>query len=222
MFLLIEFITNKYQQLSPQPKIMIHTDNGWKWSTQSWFYSSLLAAGSLLTTDFDIIGVSYYPFYSSSATLSALKTSLTNLVSAYSKEIIVAETDWPGAFLSPSSPPFLLSSFLSMTHKPPLSSPFQNLSIHLHLLLTPTVSCPSPTYPFPSDASSIPKSAAGQTTWIKDVAAVVSGLGSKGTGLFYWEPSWIGNANLGSSCADNLMFDSTGVARSSLAVFSSI
>lgn len=132
----------------------------------------------MTSSDFDAIGLSYYPFYNSAATLASLKSSMTNLASAYGKGLIVAETDWP-------------------------------------------VSCPSPAYSFPSDASSIPFSAAGQKTWVEDVAAVVSGV-SNGLGLFYWEPGWIGNAALGSSCADNLMVDSTGVARSSLSVFSSI
>jgi arabinogalactan endo-1,4-beta-galactosidase len=82
-------------------------------------------------------------------------------------------------------------------------------------------SCPDPAYKFPSDASSIPFSAAGQTTWVEDVAQVVSGV-SGGAGLFYWEPAWIDNATLGSSCANNLMVSSSGEALSSLAVFSSI
>jgi len=153
-------------------------DNGWDWATQSWWYSGVLGAGDLLSTDYDVMGVSYYPFYNSLATLASLKTSLANLASGWGKEIMVVETDWP-------------------------------------------VSCPSPAYAFPSDASSIPKSAAGQTTWVEDVASIVAGT-SKGVGLFYWEPAWIGNANLGSSCADCLMFDSTGTARSSLAVFGDI
>jgi arabinogalactan endo-1,4-beta-galactosidase len=53
------------------------------------------------TADFDIIGLSYYPFYNSAATLSNLKTSLSNLASAYGKEVIVAETNWPVSCLVP-------------------------------------------------------------------------------------------------------------------------
>ncbi len=83
------------------------------------------------------------------------------------------------------------------------------------------VSCTSPKYAFPSDTTSIPKSVAGQTTWVKDVAAAVSSV-SGGAGLFYWEPAWIQNAGLGSSCGDNLMVDSSGTARSSLASFLAI
>lgn len=157
---------------------MIHLDNGWNWGTQQYWYNTVLSQGLLLTSDFDIMGVSHYPFYNSQATLANLKSSLANMASKWGKTLIVAETDWP-------------------------------------------ISCPSPAYQFPSDASSIPFSAAGQTTWMQNVAKVVASV-SGGAGLFYWEPAWIDNANLGSSCANNLMVDSSGKALSSLAVFSSI
>jgi arabinogalactan endo-1,4-beta-galactosidase len=82
--------------------------------------------------------------------------------------------------------------------------------------------CPHPAYAFPSDLTNIPFSAGGQTTFLKDVANVVAET-SQGLGLFYWEPAWIGNAALGSSCSDNLMVDSsTDVFRSSIEVFSSM
>jgi len=81
--------------------------------------------------------------------------------------------------------------------------------------------CPNPKYQFPSDARSIPFTAVGQTTWIQQVANVVSSV-KGGVGLFYWEPAWIHNANLGSSCADNCMFTQNGQALSSMAVFKSI
>lgn len=164
--------------LATQPKIMIHLPDGWDWSEQEYFYETTLAQGPLLTTDFDMMGVSYYPFYNSAATLASLKSSLANMASAWGKEIVVAETNWP-------------------------------------------VSCPNPAYAFPSDVASIPFSAAGQTTFIKDVAAIVAAT-SGGAGLFYWEPAWINNAGLGSSCSSNLMFSSSGVAYSSLSVFASI
>ncbi|KAA8894839.1 glycoside hydrolase family 53 protein [Sphaerosporella brunnea] len=168
----------KDSTLASKPQIMIHLDNGWNAATQTSWYSQILGQGPLRSSDFDIMGVSYYPFYSSSATLSALKRSLSTLASSYGKPIVVAETDWPK-------------------------------------------SCPNPAYAFPSDTKSIPISAAGQTTWIQKVAAVVAGT-KNGVGLFYWEPAWIDNASLGSSCADNLLVDYNGKALSGLAVFGSI
>lgn len=168
----------KDSTLSTQPQIMIHLDNGWDWDTQNYWYTTVLAEGPLVDSDYDIMGVSYYPFYNSEATLASLKTSLTNMASAWGKDLIVAETDWP-------------------------------------------TSCPNPAYSFPSDTTSIPISVSGQTTWIEDVAKIVAGV-SNGIGLFYWEPAWVDNANLGSSCEYCCMFTSSGEAMSSLSVFSSI
>ncbi|KAI1498840.1 family 53 glycosyl hydrolase [Biscogniauxia marginata] len=168
----------KDSNLSTQPRIMIHLDNGWDWGTQEWFYSSTLAEGPLVESDFDMMGVSYYPFYNSKATLASLKTSLTNMAGKWGKEIVVAETNWP-------------------------------------------TSCSSPAYEFPSDLTSIPFSAEGQTTFVQKVADVVAGV-SNGVGLFYWEPAWINNQGLGSSCESNTMFEWPGKALSSLNVFSTI
>ncbi|KAK0655582.1 family 53 glycosyl hydrolase [Cercophora newfieldiana] len=168
----------KDSRLDPKPKIMVHLDNGWNWETQKWWYTSVLGQGTFLASDYDIMGVSFYPFYSASATLSALKASLTNMANTWGKEVHVVETDWP-------------------------------------------TSCPQPRYQFPSDARSIPYSAAGQATWIEKVAEVVASV-KGGTGFNYWEPAWIHNANLGSSCADNCMFNPQGQALSSLAVFKEI
>lgn len=125
-----------------------------------------------------MMGVSFYPFYSSSATLSSLRSSLNNMANKWGKEIAVVETNWP-------------------------------------------TSCPNPRYDFPPDVRDIPFSPDGQVTYVKRVADVVSSV-SRGVGLFYWEPAWIHNAGLGSSCADNTMFSQSGQALSSLSVFKSI
>ena len=169
----------KDSKLATTPKIMIHLDNGWSWSQQSYFYGKVLASGSaLLSTDFDYIGVSYYPFYSASATLAALKTSLTNLYSTYGKKTIVVETNWPFA-------------------------------------------CSSPAYAFPSDLTDIPFSVAGQQTFLKRLSTAVSAAG--GIGVYYWEPAWVQNAGLGSSCEDNLLFAwSNDQARASLGTLGSV
>ncbi|KAK4553140.1 hypothetical protein LTR86_009867 [Recurvomyces mirabilis] len=167
----------KASSLSTKPKIIIHTDNGWNWSTQQWWYDTVLGAGPLKSSDYDIQGVSYYPFYNPSATLASLKTSLTSMKSKYGKGIMVVETDWPS-------------------------------------------SCPNPAYAFPSDTKSIPWNEAGQATWIKDVASTVQSAG--GDGLFYWEPAWVDNASLGSSCAWCVMFGIDGKAFTGLNVFKSI
>ncbi|PHH54786.1 Arabinogalactan endo-beta-1,4-galactanase [Ceratocystis fimbriata CBS 114723] len=176
--------------LGTAPKIAIHLDNGWKWETQKWWYDTVLEQGPLTLSDFDIIGVSYYPFYNSEATLDNLKSSLNNLSSTYKKGLIVAETDWP---TSCPNPKFEFPA---------------------------DVSCPNPTVKPPNE-SCIPISVDGQTSWMKEVSAIIEGV-SNGLGVFYWEPAWVNNPNLGSSCEYNCMFARDGTAMSSMAVFNSI
>ncbi|THH14750.1 hypothetical protein EW146_g5630 [Bondarzewia mesenterica] len=155
------------------PRILLHLANGWDWSGLSYFFSGVFISGALSTSDIDIVGVSFYPFYDAGATLAALKSSLTNLANAYGKPIVVAETDWP-------------------------------------------VSCPGVSLTEPG----IPVSAAGQETWVTDIHNVLKGLpNGLGQGIFYWEPGWIGNAALGSACADNLLVTSSGATRASINIF---
>ncbi|OJT05366.1 Lactation elevated protein 1 [Trametes pubescens] len=77
------------------PKILIHLANGWDWSGLNSFFGKVFIQGALTADQVDFIGVSFYPFYDSGATLAALKSSLTNLANTYKKPIVVAETDWP-------------------------------------------------------------------------------------------------------------------------------
>ncbi|KAH6675341.1 arabinogalactan endo-1,4-beta-galactosidase [Plectosphaerella plurivora] len=168
----------KDSSLNPKPKIMIHLDRGQDWGVQEFFYSRLLASGQFATSDFDMFGVSYYPFYGESATLSSLRNTLGLMASRWGKEIVVAETNWP-------------------------------------------TSCPSPRFPFPADLRDIPFSAAGQSEFIRRVAGVVSGI-SRGVGLYYWEPAWMNNQALGSSCDSNTLFSWPGNALSSMSVFGQI
>ena len=81
--------------------------------------------------------------------------------------------------------------------------------------------CSRPNYEFPSDLKNIPFSAEGQASFIEQVASVVDSVDA-GTGIFYWEPAWMNNQGLGSSCESNTMFAWPGKALSSLSVFSRI
>ncbi|KDQ31917.1 glycoside hydrolase family 53 protein [Pleurotus ostreatus PC15] len=69
--------------------------------------------------------------------------------------------------------------------------------------------------------SSIARSVSGQQTWVNGIRNVLQNVPSgRGIGIVYWEPGWVGNANLGSGCADNLLVDGSGNTRSSIAMFS--
>ncbi|KDQ58683.1 glycoside hydrolase family 53 protein [Jaapia argillacea MUCL 33604] len=70
----------------------------------------------------------------------------------------------------------------------------------------------------------VPISIQGQETWVSDIRNVLLEVDSispvaKALGICYWEPGWIGNAALGSSCADNLLVTPTGAMRMSMDMF---
>lgn len=158
-------------------KTMVHIANGWSSSEVNFFWNGIFIAGEFATTDFDVFGFSFYPFYDSAATYSALQSTLTGIVNKFGKDVMVVETDWPA-----------------------------------------TGSCPGATL----SQGDIPISVSGQTTWVNGIKNVLTGLPSgHGIGVVYWEPGWIGNAGLGSSCTDNLLVDGSGVSRASMSMFSS-
>ncbi|KAF7343488.1 Arabinogalactan endo-beta-1,4-galactanase [Mycena venus] len=183
---------NGARSASSTIKTVVHLANGWDAGGVSSFYNQIFIAGEFALADVDVMGMSlstppvqgrcdcvrpgfsFYPFYGTGATLSALQSSLQAMVTKYGKNVMVVETDWPATCSGVA-----------------LSEP------------------------------SIAISAAGQQQWVLDIKNVLAGLsGSHGIGIIYWEPGWVGNAGLGSSCADALLVDSSGNTRTSIAMFS--
>jgi arabinogalactan endo-1,4-beta-galactosidase len=78
-----------------RPQVMIHIDNGWDRGLQLRWFSGLTASRTVTTADWDVIGLSFYPFYSDKATFNNLASSMSALAAKYSKPIMVAETDYP-------------------------------------------------------------------------------------------------------------------------------
>ena len=70
---------------SPSTKIVVHIANGWDSGSVNTFWSDIFVAGAFSTSDVDILGFSFYPFYGTGATLNALKSSLSNVVSKLNK-----------------------------------------------------------------------------------------------------------------------------------------
>ena len=70
---------------SSGPKIVVHIANGWDQGGVDWFFNGIFLSGALSTSDVDIFGFSFYPFYNTKATLSSLRTSLNDVVSTYNK-----------------------------------------------------------------------------------------------------------------------------------------
>ncbi|KAM5342149.1 hypothetical protein ACJ41O_015180 [Fusarium nematophilum] len=164
--------------LGKRTKILTHLAHGYNQELQHWFYDLVLKPGRFTVDDWDVIAVSFYPFWGEGATMDALSKTLTSLATKYNKEVQVVETNWPTA-------------------------------------------CPNPTYPFPKDQLDIPFSPTGQIQYLRRLASTLKAIPAA-TGLNYWEPAWIHNAVLGSSCESNVMFDPNGKAYDSLSVFASL
>ncbi|KAF8830526.1 hypothetical protein HHX47_DHR2001059 [Lentinula edodes] len=87
---LLHSAANGAHDASDTVKIVVHLANGWDGSAMSSFYEQIFIQGEFATTDFDVMGFSFYPFYDAAATYSALQSSLDNLVATYGKMVM----DW--------------------------------------------------------------------------------------------------------------------------------
>ena len=70
---------------SSSVKTMVHLANGWNWGTVDWFFSGVYLPGKLATSDVDVLAFSLYPFYGTGASLSALRSSLTQTANKFGK-----------------------------------------------------------------------------------------------------------------------------------------
>ncbi|EPE31529.1 (Trans)glycosidase [Glarea lozoyensis ATCC 20868] len=87
-------VDDAYRAGFSKTQVMIHVDNGWNVTLQQRWYGALVANG-VPTSAWDVIGVSFYPFYGTSATFDNLKNSLNTLARQYRKPLQVVETDYP-------------------------------------------------------------------------------------------------------------------------------
>ena len=70
---------------SSSVKIVLHIANGWDASSVASYYNNIFIPGELSLNDIDIMAFSFYPFYGTGATLSALQSSLQAMVTKYGK-----------------------------------------------------------------------------------------------------------------------------------------
>ncbi|KAG7449528.1 arabinogalactan endo-1,4-beta-galactosidase [Guyanagaster necrorhizus] len=93
---LLHSAVSAVRQASSSTKTVIHLANGWDKDSILYFYEQVFDfQGDLELDDIDVMAFSMYPFYDSGATLSALQSSLKTVVSTYSKDVMIVETDWP-------------------------------------------------------------------------------------------------------------------------------
>ena len=74
---------------SPTAQVIIHLDDGGNSSKYNWFFPSLTAAGG----KFDIIGASYYPFWTNK-TVEQIKSWAEATTASLGKKILIMETGY--------------------------------------------------------------------------------------------------------------------------------
>lgn len=81
----------------PPPQVMIHIDNGWDLTMLTRWFTALVSTNIFSVSDWDVFGLTFYPFYGTGATFETLTNTVNSLAETYGKAIHVVETDWPVA-----------------------------------------------------------------------------------------------------------------------------
>lgn len=144
--------------VAPATKIMIHLDNGGNNELYRRWFDNYIKRGE----DFDVIGLSYYPFWH--GTLGDLSANMADIAKRYGKELIVAEV----------SMGFTMEDYKD----------YEKLSDEERKGMATRQELVSKIeYPMTKE---------GQADFMKDlldrICNVPDGLGA---GFYYWEPAWI-------------------------------
>ena len=169
--------------------------------SSSWFSS--YASG----VDYDYIGLSYYPFYSSHSTLETLRGRIETLKSTYNKEVLVVETSWGWSFdewSDNTSNEFWYDDGVTAA-----SLLVDDDSTLLGFLETQKY----------SGSTCISASYQNQATIARAIVEAVANAG--GCGVFYWGGDWIpdGNNQIADNWENQTLFDFDGVALPSIDMF---
>jgi len=144
--------------VNPATKIMIHLDNGGNNKLYRRWFDNYIKRGE----DFDIIGLSYYPFWH--GTLGQLSANMQDIAKRYGKELIVAE--------------------VSMGHTMEDYQEYEKLESGERIGMA--------TKPKLVEKIEYPMTKEGQADFMKDILDRISGVyGGLGKGFYYWEPAWI-------------------------------
>ncbi|MBQ9118450.1 MAG: glycosyl hydrolase 53 family protein [Lachnospiraceae bacterium] len=146
------------REFAPDSKVMIHLDNGGKIELYEEWFDNFRDRGG----DWDIIGLSYYPFWH--GTLGGLRANLLNCAERYGKELIIAE--------------------VSMGHTMESYAAYEQV--------TDENRKGAATRPELAAKVPFPMTPEGQADFIQAVLNILKEVPeNKGKGIFWWEPTWI-------------------------------
>ena len=78
------------REIAPDVKIILHSDNGGNLSRRGSFMNAL----SMMSDYYDVIGVSYYPYYNASVSIDNVVSEFNSLIKKYDKDVIVMESGY--------------------------------------------------------------------------------------------------------------------------------
>ncbi|MCR4960859.1 MAG: glycosyl hydrolase 53 family protein [Lachnospiraceae bacterium] len=147
------------REILPEAKVMLHLDNGGNNELyRDWFDGYMVLGGE----DFDIIGLSYYPFWHGN--LKALENNMNDIAQRYRKPLVIAEV----------SMGYTMEDYASYEGLSPEERKGYATKEHLLKDLD---------YPMTKE---------GQKAFMEHVVRVIKGVpGNLGKGYYYWEPAWI-------------------------------
>ncbi len=158
----------------PAAPVMLHLDAGGNNALyRSWFDRYFAAGGP----DFDVIGLSYYPFWH--GPMEGLARNMEDLAARYGKDMVVAET----------SMGFTLEDY----------GGYEQLAPHQRKGMAAT--------PERSRGIGYPMTPAGQRAFLRDLTAVIRAVpAGKCRGFFWWEPAWLPVPGSGWATPDALRY----------------
>lgn len=146
------------RKAAPEIPVMIHLDNGGNNALYREWFDNYTARGE----DFDIIGLSYYPFWH--GTLEMLIDNMNDIAERYGKDLIVAE--------------------VSMGYTMEDYKQYEKLSDEERKGYA--------TRPALVEKIEYPMTKEGQCGFMEEFLNRISRIkGGRGKGFFYWEPAWI-------------------------------
>lgn len=148
----------KEQVISEKILIMIHLDNGGNNALYREWFDNFVKRGE----DFDIIGLSYYPFWH--GTLAMLENNMKDIAVRFGKELVIAEV----------SMGYTMEDYAS--YEKLLPSERKGMATRQELV----------------DKIEYPMSKEGQKAFMNKLFDIIASVPeNKGRGWFYWEPAWI-------------------------------
>lgn len=161
------------REVSPETKIMIHLDNGGNNELYRRWFDNYCKRGE----DFDIIGLSYYPFWHGS--LDDLQNNMNDIAVRYGKDLVIAE--------------------VSMGHTVEDYASYEKLA--------PEERKGMATKPALCEKVPFPMTKEGQCEFMKAFLHTLEQVPeNKGRGFFYWEPAWLPVAGSGWATEDSLQY----------------